>query len=346
MAATKKAYCFVSLLIFYTCFIIVQMSFAIIICILGGVMFILSSIPKDLVHGNVTVSMFSIQIQELRAFPFDSNISLFKINLVDPGSTAVNVYVSSDLPNKASQFLVPIKTQVLQGIPHQKYSIYPYNYLGVFSDQPIYLLQNSVLKYTLDINTNNSTDDCPVRLCLFNDTNMYYYFLYHYTSVDVMCTPCIMESTRKSLNVNESSLYFVAIQIAANVIVNSTISVDKVYYNTTGLSRPNGCNHVLTSVNPSDCEVTVCGDKYFCTSNGYILVVPNGTVIVDMTSNARFLLNGNIRIAFFAISIFLCILNIIILIATCLIMRRNIAGNGNLSINQDEKSNQVHVNLV
>ena len=169
------------------------MSCAIIIsCILGGALFILSSIPNDLVHGNVTVSMFSIQIQELTAFPFDSNISLFKINLVDPGSTAVNVYVSSELPNKASQSLVPIKTQVLQGMPHQKYSVYPYNYLGVFNSQPIYLLQNSTLKYTLDINTNNSTDDCPVCLCLFNDTNMYYYFLYHYTSVDVvMCTPCL-----------------------------------------------------------------------------------------------------------------------------------------------------------
>ena len=316
----------------------------IIICILGGALFILSSIPNDLVHGNVTVSMFSIQIQELSAFPFDSNISLFKINLVDPGSTAVNVYVSSELPNKVSQSLVPIKTQVLQGMPHQKYSVYPYNYLEGFNSQPIYLLQNSSLKYTLDINTNNSTDDCPVRLCLFNDTNMYYYFLYHYTLVDVvMCMPCIMESTKKPLNliINESSLYFVAIQIAANVIVNSTISVDRVYYNTTGLSRPNGCNHALTSVNPSNCEVTVCGDNYFCTSNGYILVDPNGTVIVDTTSNSRLVLNGNIRIAFFAISILLCILSIIILISTCLIMRQNITGKGNLSINQDEKSNQV-----
>ena len=36
-----------------------------------------------------------------------------KINLVDPGSTVVIVYVSSELPNKASQSLVPIKTQVL-----------------------------------------------------------------------------------------------------------------------------------------------------------------------------------------------------------------------------------------
>ena len=116
--------------------------------------------------------------------------------------------------------------------------------MGVFNSQPIYLLQNSTLKYTLDINTNNSTDDCPVRLCLFNDTNMYYYFLYRHTSVDVMCMPCIMKSTRKPLNViiNKSSLYYVAIQIAANVIVSSTIPVDQVYYNTTGLSRPNGCN--------------------------------------------------------------------------------------------------------
>ena len=80
MAVSKKAYCFVSfpfLLNFNA-----QMSCAIISCILGGALFILSSIPNDLVHGNVTVSMFSIQIQELRTFPFDSKISLFKISLV------------------------------------------------------------------------------------------------------------------------------------------------------------------------------------------------------------------------------------------------------------------------
>ena len=223
--------------------------------------------------------------------------------MVDPGSTTVNVYVSSELPNKASQSLAPIKTQVLQGMPHQKYSIYPYNYLGVFNSQPIYLLQNSALKYTLDINTNNSTDDCPVCLCLFNITNMYYYFLYHHTSVDmVMCTPCVMESTRKPLNliINESSLYYVAIQLAANVIVNSTISVDRVYYNTTGLSRPDGCNDALTSVNPT-CEITVC-DGYMCIPiSRYILVQPNGVVIVNTTStcNPKFFVKLEISYCFF-----------------------------------------------
>ena len=74
------------------------------------------------------------------------------------------------------------------------------------------------------------------------------------------------------------------------MIVSSTISVDCVYYNTTGLSRPNGCSDTLTSVNLSNYEVTVCSDNYFCISNGHILVVPNGTVIVDTTSNAKFLL--------------------------------------------------------
>ena len=257
--------------------------------------------------------------------------------MVDPGSTAVNVYVSSELPSKASQSLAPIKTQVLQGMPHQKYSVYHYNYLGVFNSQPIYLLQNSALKYTLDI---NSTDDCPVRLCLFNDTNMYYYFLYHHTSVDVMCTSCIMESTRKPLNliINESSLYYVAIQIAANVIVNSTISVDRVYYNTTGLSRPHGCNDALTSVNPT-CEITVC-DGYLCIPiSRYILVEPNGAVTVNTTSNPSFLLDWNCRIAFFTIYI-MCIL-CTALTPVCLYIinkYKNDAGNSNI---QDETSNQV-----
>ena len=260
--------------------------------------------------------------------------------MVDPGSTVVNVYVSSELPSKASQSLVPIKTQVLQGIPYQKYS---QNY---FDNQPIYLLQNSVLKYTLDINTNNSTDDCPVRLCLFNDANMYYYFLYHYTSADVvMCTPCIMESTRKPLNliINESSLYFVAIQIAANVTVNSTISVDQVYYNTTGLSRPNGCNDSLTSVNPK-CEITVC-DGYLCIPiSRYILVEPNGAVTVNTTStcNPKFLLNWKFRIVFFVTYILVCILSTVLtpVIAIYIVYSKN-AENGNFPINDNEKSNQV-----
>ena len=266
--------------------------------------------------------------------------------MVDPGSTAVNVYVNSELPSKASQSFVPIKTQVLQGMPYQKYSIYPYNYLGVFNSQPIYLLQNSALKYTLNINTNNFIDDCPVRLCLFNDTNMYYYFLYHYTSVDVvMCTSCIMESTRINLIINESSLYYVAIQIAANVIVNSTISVDRVYYNTTGLSRPNGCNDPLTSVN-SKCEITVC-DGYLCIPiSKYILLEPNGAVTVNTisTCDPKFLLNWKFRIALFATYILVCILSTALtpVIAICFYVNfKNNAGNVNSSINDNETSNQV-----
>ena len=231
----------------------------------------------------------------------DSSLSAIVIDMIDLGSETVNVFKSSSLPKIINKPLKPVFTYQMKGL--QNYSNYPINYLD--GDEPLYLLQGSVLNYSLKIINDNSTN-CPVCLVIFDDIYEYQHFLQHDYSVPSMSSSCITESTYHPVSfvIKKSSSYFVAIQIAANVTVNSTISVDYVYYNTTGLSRPGDCNDTLTSVNPK-CEVTVCNSYSSCTSDYYILVEPSGVVNMSVTRIQRFLLNGKARNALFVTYIIL-----------------------------------------
>ena len=201
--------------------------------------------------------------------------------MIDIGSETVNVFKSSSLPETINKPLKPVFTYQMNGLPIQNYSNYAINYLG--GNEPLYLLEGSVLNYSLKIIHNNSTN-CPVRLDIFDDIYEYQHFLQHDYSVPLKSLSCITESTYHPVSfvIKKSSSYFVAIQIAADVTVNSTISVDYVYYNTTGLSRPDDCNDTLTSVNPK-CEVTVCNSYLSCTFDYYILVEPSGVVNMSVT---------------------------------------------------------------
>ena len=237
----------------------------------------------------------------------DSSLSTIIIDMIDLGSETVNVFKSSSLPETINKPLKPVFTYQMKGLPIQNYSYYAINYLG--GDEPLFLLQGSVLNYFLEIHVihDNSTN-CPVCLDIFDDIYEYQHFLQHDYSVPSMSLSCITESTYHPVSfvIKKSSSYFVAIQIAANVTVNSTISVDYVYYNTTGLSRPDGCNDTLTSVNPK-CEVTVCNSYLSCTSDYYILVEPSGAVNMSVTRIQRFLLNGKARNALFIVYIIIII---------------------------------------
>ena len=244
----------------------------------------------------------------------DSSLSAIVIDMIDLGSETVNVFKSSSLPKIINKPLKPVFTYQMKGLPIQNYSYYAINYLG--GDEPLFLLQGSVLNYFLEIIHDNSTN-CPVRLDIFDDIYEYQHFLQHDYSVPLISSSCITESTYHpvSFAINKSSSYFVAIQIAANVTVNSTISVDYLYYNTTGLSRPDDCNHTLTSVNPK-CEVTVCNSYLSCTSDYYILVEPSGAVNMSVTRIQRFLLNGKARNTLFIIYIILSCVTTLLLTLT------------------------------
>ena len=135
-----------------------------------------------------------------------------------------------------------------------------------------------------------------------------------------MSSSCITESTYHPVSfvIDKSSSYFVAIQIAANVTVNSTISVDYVYYNATGLSRSDDCNDTLTSINLK-CEVTVCNSYLSCTSDYYILVEPSGVVNMSVT---RIQKNGKARNTLFTINIILSCVTTLLLTLTIMAKHR------------------------
>ena len=246
----------------------------------------------------------------------DSSLSAIVIDMIDLGSETVDVFKSSSLPEIISKPLKPVFTYQMKGL--QNYSNYPINYLG--GDEPLYLLEGSVLNYSLKIIDDKFTN-CPVRLVIFDDIYEYQHFLGHDYSVPSMSSSCITESTYHPVSfvIKKPSSYFVAIQIAANVIVNSTILVDYVYYNTTGLNRPDDCNDTLTSVNPK-CEVTVCNSYLSCTSDYYILVEPSGAVNMSVTRIQRFLLNGKARNALFIVYIIIIIPLCVTFLLTLLIM--------------------------
>jgi hypothetical protein len=116
-----------------------------------------------------------------------------------------------------------------------------------------------------------------------------------------------MESTKQPLNliINESSVYYVTIQIAANVSVNYNISGTRMYYNTAGLTSPDDCNYVLSSVNPK-CEIKIC-DGYMCNYDfDYIIVeITGGSATMDFTNIQRYWMDRNIRTVLFIGSLLL-----------------------------------------
>ena len=270
-----------------------------------GILFVMSTWP--LFNSTASSNLIGdILKQSSSLIHSDSSLSVIVIDMIDLGSETVDVVKSSFMPKTINEPLKPVFTYQMKGLPIQNYSNYAINYLG--GDEPLYLLEGSVLNYSLEIIHDNSTN-CSVRLHVFDDIYEYQHFLQHDYSVPLKSSPCITECTHHPVSfvINKLSSYFVAIQIAANVAVNSTISVDYVYYNTTGLSRPDDCNNTLTSVNPK-CEVTVCNSYLSCTSDYYILVESSGAVNMSVTRIQRFLLNGKSRIALFIIYIiFLCV---------------------------------------
>ena len=264
-------------------------------------LFVVSTLP--LLNSNASSNLIGdILKQSSSLIHSDSSLSVIVIDMIDLGSETVDVFKSSFMPKIINEPLKPAFTYQMKGLPIQNYSNYPINYLG--GDEPLYLLEGSVLNYSLEIIHDNSIN-CSVCLQVFDDICEYQKFLRHNYSGPLMC---ITESTYHPVSfvIKKSSSYFVAIQIAANVAVNSTIFVDYVYYNTTGLNRPDDCNNTLTSVN-SKCEVTVCNSYLSCTSDYYILVEPSGVVNMSVTRIQRFLLNGKARIALFIIIIPLCV---------------------------------------
>ena len=122
----------------------------------------------------------------------DSSLSVIVIDMIDLGSETVDVFKSSFMPKIINEPLKPVFTYQMKGLPIQNYSNYAINYLG--GDEPLYLLQGSVLNYSLEIIHNNSTN-CPVFLHVFDDNYEYQQFLRHDYSVPLMSSSCITEST-------------------------------------------------------------------------------------------------------------------------------------------------------
>ena len=246
---------------------------------------------------------------------FDSSVtSSVNITLTNPtdGITAV-VYLTSTKPNESYEHLPETTIPELAGK-----SRYNYNYNG--ADQPIYLLPNSQIIYIVNVFM-MSTSTCPARLFLFNDKSDYNNFKNNKPFQPCATSSCLMNpESIWSFNITQYFPYYVAIEIDNNVSVQSNVSVDRAYYNTTGLEKPKDCDQALTIDHPY-CQVKIndtynfhCGqsDQYY--------------LLLSSTDNAEIEINysvseitGCVRIGFVSVSGTLTLVVMIVIIVTAII---------------------------
>ena len=200
------------------------------------------------------------------AISVNSSVSSVTISLTNSSSNlTADVYLSSIKPSENTEYLP--HTTLTNSLSYS--SSISINYLG--ADNPIYLLPGSKLLYNVSISSVKNTSKCPARLHLYNTFDSYISFS--------DSSPCLSidSPTLWTVNINDSSSYYVRIEKNDEVNVTSVISVVRVYYNTTGLKTPDECS-LLTS-DRSSCTVTTCG---ICNRpDEYIIIKPTDNVVIQ-----------------------------------------------------------------
>ena len=245
--------------------------------------------------------------------PLYSSAYSVTIELIQPESITVNIYISSLEPAKAIQHLPQKSIDKLIGGRR-----YNYNYYS--GDQPIYLLPNSNITYVIDILNNNSST-CPIQLYLFDDVTSYANFKNYQMYTAVASSSCFMESVTKAtgrftwiFSITKQSSYYVGIEIDTGVRVTSNVSAVRVYYNITGLSleSPSECSQPL-SAHYLSCQMTLQCSKFYCNrEKKYLLLKPTGQVKVSYSFLGPPIIDGRSKYISFIFSIIIISISIII----------------------------------
>ena len=179
-----------------------------------------------------------------------------------------------------------------------------FNYLG--SNEPIYLLSGSSIKYNLTITSINTT----YTACLYLFASEIYYnnflmtinssnLIYYNNSHCFMSANTTEPSTASfSFNITSAGQYYVGIQLQTGVAVQANASVVRIYYNTTGLQQQTSCSG-RTSCSIDLCNTFVCSHEAIT----YFLIKPsNRTSIIYFFTSPK--INFDIFIAYVMIETF------------------------------------------
>ena len=175
------------------------------------------------------------------------------INITLEEDGDVIVYITESIPAKKSDTLEEVAITPLLGKARQNY-----NYYG--NNQPIYLIENSVLTYELLIVHGPRLHSCPAQLFFFDNYDSYNSFRNYDSYETIASSPCFDFSDTWSLNITKSSIVYAAIAIEDNVTVTGNVSVTRVrfYYNTTNLAKYPLKGHNSTCV----INTEICSTKY------------------------------------------------------------------------------------
>ena len=245
----------------------------------------------------------------------NSTISSVTVSLINPVSNLIaDIYLSSIKPPEYIENLSTI-IPILQGK-----SRFNYNFNG--GDEPIYLTAGSLLIYNVSVKQDIINATCPARLYLFKNFTNYHNFRkppstnpkINYAAI----SPCLQPSNDIwNITINDSSTYYVGIDIDTGTSVTSNVMVNRVNYNTSGLQR----STQLTSSNPTD-TITTCenGNRFLCTRNNdqYLIVSINDYSIINFQLKTS-QVYGAEKKAFFSM-IFVMTLPILILVIIIVIL--------------------------
>ena len=185
----------------------------------------------------------------------------------------ITVYITDSIPAKNSDTLEKVPLPSLSGKARQNYNYYRNN-------QPIYLLENSVLTYELLIvHGPRLHSSCPAQLFFFDNYDSYNSFRIYDSYETIASSPCFDFSDTWSFNITKSSIVYAAIAIDDNVTVTANVSGTRFYYNTTNLAHPSSCKYPLNGHNLS-CVINtkICSMKY-------ALIAASNVVKVKYNSN-------------------------------------------------------------
>ena len=192
------------------------------------------------------------------------------INITLEEGGDIIVYITESIPEKNSDTLEEVAIPPLSGKARQNYN---YNR----NNQPIYLLENSVLTYELLIVP--KLHSCPAQLFFFDNYESYSNFINYASYKTIASSPCFGFSDTWSYNITKSSIVYAAIAIDDNVTVAGNVSGTQFYYNTTNLAHPSSCKYPLNGHNLS-CVINtkLCSTKY-------ALIAASNVVKVKYNSN-------------------------------------------------------------
>ena len=202
------------------------------------------------------------------------------------------------------------------------------------------MLPGSKLLYNISISSVKNLYKCPARLHLFNDIVNYLA-----SSDAILSSPCLSVDfpTLWTVNINDSSSYYVRIEKNDEVNVTSVTSVVRVYYNTTDLKTINEC--ILLTNEKSSCIVTTCGST--CNrQDEYIIVKPTDNVGIQYDFTPSILNRRNLA-AFVSIIVLLFVCCCLCLVCcACMVCMSEESNRHTPAGLQEEIQTYNHINCV